>query len=71
MPTPSGTTDADEVFATDAPINRSADGELEKGRNDIVSALFHVCSHLVIGRLACLSVVTPAFVILRVTPFPE
>ena len=46
-------------------------GKIEKGRNEIVSALFHVCSHVVTGRLACLSVVTPAFVILRVTPFPE
>ena len=65
------TTDVREVFGRAAPGNRGADGELEKGRNEIVSALFHVCSHVVTGRLACLSVVTPAFVILRVTPFPE
>ncbi len=52
------------------PISAGADGELKKGRNNDVSALFHVCSHVVTGRLACLSVVTPALVILRVTPLP-
>jgi hypothetical protein len=46
-------------------------GKVEKGRNETVSALFHICSHAVTGRLACLSVVAPAFVILRVTPLPE
>ena len=65
------TTDVREVFDRAAPDNSGADGELEKGRNEIVSALFHVCSHVVTGRLACLSEVTPAFVILSVTPFPE
>ena len=64
-------TDARQVFDTDTPNQRSAGGKLEKGRNEIVSALFHVCSHVVAGRLACLSVVTPAFVIRSVTPFPE
>lgn len=63
------TTDAREVFGRDAPNKRGAIGELKKGRNNAVSALFHVCSHVVTGRLACLSVVTPALVILRVTPF--
>jgi hypothetical protein len=64
------TTDVGEVFGRDEPDQCGADGELKKGRNDIVSALFHVCSHVVTGRLACLSVVTPALVIRRVTPFP-
>ena len=69
--TPGVTTDVRECLAGTRPAIAGADGELEKGRNEIVSALFHVCSHVVTGRLACLSVVTPAFVILRVTPFPE
>jgi hypothetical protein len=63
-------TDVREVFGRDAPGEPGADGELEKGRNEIVSALFHVCSHVVVRRLACLSVVMPALVILKVTPFP-
>jgi hypothetical protein len=42
----------------------------KKGRNKNVSALFHVSSHAVAGRLACLSVV-PALVIFSVTPRPE
>ena len=63
-------TDVREVFSGDAPGKRGADGELKKGRNEIVSALFHVCSHVVVRRLACLSVVMPALVIPRVTPFP-
>jgi len=58
-----------EVFDRNAPDPHGAD-ELKKGRNNGVSALFHVCSQVVTGRLACLSVVTPALVILRVTPFP-
>src|SRR5262245_4976003 len=69
-PRTSVSTDAGVVFGGDAPGSRGADGELEKGRNEIVSALFHVCSHVVTGLLACLSVVSPAFVILSVTPFP-
>jgi hypothetical protein len=64
------TTDVREVFDRDAPQERGAVGELEKGRNNAVSALFHVCSQVVTGRLACLSVVTPAVVIRKVTPFP-
>ena len=63
------TTDVREVFSRDAPAQWGAVGELKKGRNNAVSALFHVCSHVVTGRLACLSVATPALVILRVTPF--
>ena len=59
-----------QVFDRDAPDQRGADGELKKGRNNAVSALFHVCSHVVTGRLACLSVVTPALVIRSVTPLP-
>jgi hypothetical protein len=34
------------------------------------SALFHVSSHAVTGRLACLTVV-PVLVIFNVTPLPE
>jgi hypothetical protein len=64
------TTDVREVFSRDAPAQWGADGELKRGRNNEVSALFHVCSHVVTGRLACLSVVTPALVIRKVTPFP-
>ena len=53
------------------PGKEGADGELDrKGRNNDVSALFHVCSQAVTGRLPCLSVVTPALVILSVTPLP-
>jgi len=64
------TTDVQELFGRDAPAQWGADGELKKGRNNAVSALFHVCcSHVVTGRLARLSVVTPALVIRRVTPF--
>jgi hypothetical protein len=63
------TTDVREVFSRDAPAQWGADGELKKGRNNGVSALFHVCSHVVAGRLARLSVVTPALVIRKVTPF--
>ena len=63
------TTDVREVFSRDAPAQWGADGELKKGRNNEVSTLFHVCSHVVTGRLACLSVATPALVILNVTPF--
>ena len=58
-----------EVFDRNAPDPHGADGELKKGRNNAVSALFHVCSHIVVRRLACLSVVTPARVIRKVTPF--
>ena len=65
------TTDACQMYDKDDLKSSGAVGEVEKGRNEIVSALFHVCSHAVTGRLACLSVVAPAFVILRVTPPPE
>lgn len=65
------TTDARQAFGRDAPTGRGADGELEKGRNENVSALFHVSSHVVTGRLACLSLVTPALVMVSVTPFAE
>ena len=65
------TTDAGEMFDDDATKSSGAVGKIEKGRNEIVSALFHVCSHDVTGRLASLSVVRPAFVIFSVTPPPE
>jgi hypothetical protein len=68
---PGATTDVRGVSDRTTPDQRGADDELEEGRNEGVSALFHVCSHVVNGRLACLSEVTPAFVILSVTPFPE
>lgn len=42
----------------------------KEGRNENVSAFFHISSHAVVGRLACLSVV-PVFVIFNVTPPPE
>ncbi len=64
-----GTTDAIVVFDRDAP-DQGTDGELKKGRNNAVSALFHVCSQVVTARLACLSVVTPALVMRSVTPLP-
>ena len=48
---------------------------VEKGRNENVSALFHVNFHVsaqaVTGRLARLSVVEPALVVFKVTPLPE
>ena len=65
------TTDAGEMFGKSALTSSGAVGEVEKGRNEIVSALFHVCSHAVTARLACLSVVAPAFVTFSVTPLPE
>jgi hypothetical protein len=69
------TTDASEMFDDDASKSSGkssgAVGKIAKGRNEIVSALFHVCSHVVTGRLASLSVVRPAFVIFSVTPLPE
>jgi hypothetical protein len=43
---------------------------VKMGRNENVSAPFHVSSQAVTGRLACLTVV-PALVILSVTPPPE
>ena len=46
------------------------DIKLQRGRNEKVSALFHVSSHAVTGRLTCL-IVVPAFVITKVTPPPE
>jgi hypothetical protein len=58
------------MFGKSALTSSGAVGEIEKGRNEIVSALFQVCSHAVTGRLACLSVVRPAFVILKVMPRP-
>ena len=64
------TTDANEMFDGDAAKRSGAVGTIEKGRNEIVSALFHVCSHAVTGRLACLSVVRPALMIFSVTPLP-
>jgi len=64
------TTDAQEVLDRNAPDKRGAVGELKKGRNNAVSALFYICSHVVTGRPACLSVVTPALVIRSVTPLP-
>jgi hypothetical protein len=64
-------TDARQAFGKPPSNQRSSGGKLEKGRNEIVSALFHVCSRVMAGLLACLSVVTPAFVIRSVTPFPE
>src|SRR6478735_11352076 len=61
------TTDAEQMFDRDASWSSGAVGKTEKGRNEIVSALFQVCSHDVTGRLASLSVVIPAFVIFSVT----
>lgn len=63
------TDDARQLFDRDALGDGGADGELGQGRNEIVSALFHICSHVENGRLACLMEVTPAFVIRSVTPF--
>jgi hypothetical protein len=42
----------------------------KKGRNENVSALFHVSVQAVSGRLACLTV-APVPVIFSVTPPPE
>lgn len=75
------TTDASQMFGKSAPGSSGAGGEVEKGRNEIVSALFHanfvfskncfqVSSQAVTGRLACLSVARPAFVIFKVMPRP-
>jgi hypothetical protein len=46
-------------------------GLVKKGSERKVSALFHVSSQAVTGRLARLSVVTPALEIFKVTPLPE
>ena len=64
------TTDAYQIPGNDGLKSSGAVGEVDKGRNEIVSALFHVNSQVVAGRLTFLSVVTPALVILRVTPLP-
>ena len=64
------TTDVREVFSRDAPAQWGADGELKKGRNNEVSALFHVSWQAVTGRLASFSV-APDFVVRSVTPPPE
>jgi hypothetical protein len=60
---------------TDGLRSSGAVRDVEKGRNEIVSAFFragrvHVRSHTVTGRLMFLSVVRPDLVILRVTPLP-
>jgi hypothetical protein len=44
--------------------------KLKKGRDLSVPALFHINSHAVVGRLACLTVV-PVLVIFKVMPPPE
>ena len=44
--------------------------ELKKGRNENVSALFQFASHVVAGRLPCLSL-APALPIVKVMPRPE
>ena len=70
-PSPGETTDAGAKFGSDALEASGAVRKLKKGRNENVSALFHVSSHAVTGRLACLSVVIPALLIFSVTPIPE
>src|SRR6478735_2695295 len=70
-PSPGETTDARWKFGKSAPTSQGAVGKTEKGRDEIVSTLFHVSWHAVTGRLPCLSVVAPAFVIFSVTPLPE
>ena len=64
------TTDADSTFRQIAWENSGAIREIKEGRNNEVSALFHVIWQLVTGRLPILKVV-PDFVILSVTPPPE
>jgi hypothetical protein len=44
--------------------------ETPMGRNESVSTLHCVCSHVVMGRLMCL-IVEPVPLITRVTPLPE
>ena len=60
--------DAGRGLDTDAPPTDAISNK--KGRTEKVSALFHVCSHPVTGRLTCL-IVVPALVIAKVTPPPE
>src|SRR6478672_4920471 len=59
------TTDAGAMLDSYGP-EASGTGKVVKGRNESVSALFHVSSQVVTGCLACLSVVSPALVILSV-----
>ena len=70
MPNRYVTTDADSTFRSIAGENPGAIRELKKGRNNEVSALFHVSWQVVAGRLPILNVV-PDFVTRSVTPPPE
>ncbi len=60
--------DADTMLTYRRWLVRSE--EREKGRNEIVSALFQLISHTVTGCLPCLSLV-PALLMVNVKPRPE
>ncbi len=73
-PSRSGSADANRKLDTDAKV-LGAISKVENGSEPsvpalFVSALFHVSSHAVVGRFACLTVV-PVLVIFNVTPPPE
>jgi hypothetical protein len=68
-PDPRASADAGRGPDFDAPAVADAISNAE-GRNEGVSARFHVGSDAVTGRLTCL-IVAPVFVITKVTPPPE
>jgi len=69
-PSRSATADAGSTFGNAAHETSGAIRKVEKGRNNEVSALFHVSWQAVAGRLASFSVV-PDFVVRSDTPPPE
>jgi hypothetical protein len=64
------TTDADSTFRENPRGNSDAIRQIKEGRNNEVSALFHVSWQAVAGRLPILNVVAD-FVTRSVTPPPE
>jgi hypothetical protein len=62
--------DAVSKLKPDASLVFGAISKAENGSIENVSAFFHVSSHAVVGRLACLSV-APDFMNFNVTPPPE
>jgi hypothetical protein len=67
-PSRSGSADANRRLDTNAKV-LGAISKVENGSEPDVPALFHVSSHAVAGRFACLTVV-PVLVIFNVTPPP-
>ena len=62
--------DAKRKAAADLSLVSGGRSRMLKGSKQMFRPFFHVCSHAVAGRLACL-IVVPALVIFNVTPPPE